>query len=92
MSPREAEEGGRREGRVFVTLPRLLRERLRATLAARVWIDARGQPQRGAEGEVVTEWLMDYARLRGWTGEAEALPPAPDAPPTGEEEDFGFSE
>jgi hypothetical protein len=81
----EGDEPARREGRVFVTLPRLLRERLRATLEARGWLTPEGQPQRGAETEIVTEWLMDYARLRGW-GDATAPPreaPGGFTPPTG---------
>lgn len=94
MSPAENE----REGRVTVTLPRLLREQLRATLEQRGWLDAQGRPQRGAAGEVVVEWLLDYARLKGW-GQVSA-PPAerPAAPPqhahteAPDEDDFNFKD
>lgn len=92
----------RREGRVSVTLPRLLRERLRATLEQRSWIDAHGKPERGAEGEVVGEWLAEYVRLKGWDQVGATNDPAPaerSGPtvqqPTAEQQeddDFGFTE
>lgn len=83
-----------RPGRVCVTLPRLLRERLVATLQQRGWVDAAGQPERGAEVDVVTEWLNDYARLQGWDrveGGAVTTERAGAAPADGDD-DFGFVE
>lgn len=71
-----AKGAAQREGRLFITLPRLIRERLRVTIEARGWIDADGQPARGAEVDLINEWLMEYALIKGWTGEAPAAAPA----------------